>query len=128
MPVLLALAFFALLLATPRAGADYDRYLDWARVFASGDLFALRGDGVSPMGVPFNQWSPATGALYAIPSFLTGETIEVARSARIASAAAAIVFWLAMSALLLRAARGDREAWLTGLAALFLGTHAGYES
>ncbi|MBL8695438.1 MAG: hypothetical protein JNJ88_15210 [Planctomycetes bacterium] len=123
---LLALLAGALLVAAAQAGPDYERYLDWARVALSGDLFEIRSDVRSPMGVPFHQWSHGPGFFLAIPSAATGGLLPVPWGARLAGAVAALALFLAWARALMLAARGSRALVVLGLGLAFLATHAGF--
>lgn len=122
----LALLAAALLVAAAQAGPDYERYLDWARVALSGDLFEIRSDVRSPMGVPFHQWSHGPGFFLAIPSAATGGLLPVPWGARLAGALAALALLFASARALTFAARGSRALAVLGLGLAFLATHAGF--
>ncbi|HEY4666943.1 MAG TPA: hypothetical protein VIH26_06540 [Anaerolineales bacterium] len=120
--------FAAALFALGRAGPDFDRYLDWSRAFARGDILELRGSIVSPNNVPLTQWSHGTGLILALPQILTGETTGPGLSALVAGWLAGVVFWWAMFRLIVRAAAGNVSLTVFGMGAAFVGTHAGFYS
>jgi hypothetical protein len=59
-------------------GADFSRYVDWARAFRHADILELSQDGIwSPFGVPLSQWQFGTGLVYALPGFLVSPDLLV---------------------------------------------------
>jgi hypothetical protein len=116
-----------LLVASPSQGPDFGFYLDWSSAALSGDLFRLRGDVASPLGVPLTQWSAGTGLLFALGRLFLGPLVELRDGALAVGSIAALVFWGSLLVLLLRAT-SERRLVLFGLGAAFLGTHAGFYS
>jgi hypothetical protein len=116
-----------LLVASPSNGPDFGFYLDWSDAALSGDIFRLRGDVASPVGIPLTQWSAGTGLLFALGRLFLGPLVELRDGALAVGSISALVFWGSLLALLLRAT-SERGLVLFGLGAAFLGTHAGFYS
>jgi hypothetical protein len=116
-----------LLVASPSQGPDFGFYLDWSNAALSGDVFRLRGDVASPLGVPLTQWSAGTGLLFALGQLFLGPLAELRDGALAVGSISALVFWGSLLVLLLRAT-SEPALVLFGLGAAFLGTHAGFYS
>lgn len=116
-----------LLLATAGEGPDFGHYADWARAALHGDIFDLRGNVLSPLGVPFTIASSGTGLLLA-----AGKAVLVPLPFSVAAMAtgwlAAVTFWASTLVVLRRLSRGDEWLALYGAGVLFVGTHAGLYS
>lgn len=116
-----------LLLVTAGEGPDFGSYTDWAAAALTGDIFSLRGNVLSPGGVPFTIAAAGPGLLFAIGKVVL-LPLSLATAAVAAGWVAAIVFWSCAFIVLRRVADGrDDLAWL-GAGALFIGTHAGLYS
>jgi hypothetical protein len=119
------------LLVASSSGADFGQYIRWAEAALSGDIFALGGPVLSPMGVPNSIWSPGTGLLFALGKGALdhlGRPDDADRGAHVVGWLATLGLWWAMARILHRATDGDRTLVAFGLAIAFLGTHAGYYS
>ena len=116
-----------LLLAVAGEGPDFGHYADWAWAALHGDIFDLRGNVLSPLGVPFTIASSGTGLLFAV-----GKAVLLPLPFSLAAIAtgwlAAVTFWASALVVLRRLARGDGWLALFGAGVLFVGTHAGLYS
>ena len=125
-PSLLAV-LAGVLLAVAGEGPDFGHYTDWAAAALTGDIFALRGNVLSPGGVPFSLAAAGPGLLFAVGKvLLLPFTLESAAMAT--GWVAAIVFWTSALIVLVRVAEGNEWLALFGGGALFIGTHAGLYS
>jgi hypothetical protein len=124
---ILAAVAAILLVASPSQGPDFGFYLDWSDAALSRDVFRLRGDVASPLGVPLTQWSAGTGLLFALGRLLLGPLVDLRDGALAVGSLSAVVFWGSLLVLIGRATR-ERELVLFGLGAAFVGTHAGFYS
>jgi BON domain-containing protein len=116
-----------LLLATAAEGPDFGHYTDWAAAVLSGDIFTLRGNVLSPGGVPFTLAAAGPGLLFAVTkAALLPFTLGAA--ALLAGWIAALVFWWSSFLVLRRVSDGHDWLAMFGAAALFIGTHAGLYS
>ena len=116
-----------MLLAIADEGPDFGRYVDWAWALLHGDIFDLRGNVMSPGGVPFTIASVGTGLFFAV-----GKTVlfsmPFGAAAMVTGWLAAVTFWVSTLIVLRRLARGDDWLALFGAGVLFVGTHAGLYS
>ncbi|HTM04313.1 MAG TPA: BON domain-containing protein [Vicinamibacterales bacterium] len=129
----------AALFAVSTDGPDFGHYIDWAVAALDHDIFALRGDILSPAGVPYSLWSFEPGVLFALMERATGSLLTLTAAAYLAGWIAAIAFWgaaavtvwaavhAAMPATDGEASESDSTA-IVMLAAMFVGTHAGVYS
>jgi hypothetical protein len=118
-----------LLLGNLRTGPDFDRYYQWAEAFRTGDIFRIAGDVLSPLGVPLSQWSFGPGLVLALAPGVGSDDPRLARWGCLAwGGLFAIVFWVAMYRLLLRATEGNQPLTRFGMALAFVGTHLGLYS
>ncbi|MFQ5717254.1 MAG: hypothetical protein ACE5GQ_09160, partial [Nitrospinales bacterium] len=124
----LMILFALLLLASVYFGPDFVKYLDWARAARSGNIFELRGDMGSPMGVPFSQWSPGPGMFFSLAKRVLGGLVDDIQAAYLMGWLGSLVFWWALFKILNRVAEGRLALTCFGLGAAFLGTHAGIYS
>jgi hypothetical protein len=116
-----------LLIAAATEGPDFGSYTDWAAAALSGDIFTLRGNVLSPTGVPFTLAAAGPGLIFALGKAAFFPLTLVA--AAIATGwVAAIVFWACALAVLRRVADGQDGLVLFGAGGLFAGTHAGLYS
>ena len=109
-------------------GADFGRYSQWPKAFASSNILQIGSSVLSPVGVPMTHWSHAPGlitdAVARTLSFLPSVKIEL----HLAAWLVAIAFWWAMIGLLRLATRGDPVLFVLAIGATFIGTHAGFYS
>jgi len=127
-PFAAAVLFFACLWLVRLPGPDFVRYLEWARVALSADLFQLQGDTLSPFGVPFSLWSYGPGFIFATSKAVLGHPAAAIQSAFVVGWVGSILFWVVMYKLLLHLAGGRAALVLFGLSLAFVGTHAGFYS
>ena len=113
-----------LLLLVAGEGPDFGSYTDWAAAALSGDIFALRGNVLSPGEVPFTLAAAGPGLMFAVGKAVL-LPLSLVSAAMAAGWMAALVFWISALIVLRRMADGDERLLLFGAAALFLGTHAG---
>jgi len=124
----LALALIAgLLLSIAGEGPDFGHYTDWAAAALSGDIFTLRGNVLSPGGVPFSLAAAGPGLLFGVAKALL-PPLTLGAASMLTGWVAAIVFWCSALIVLRRVAGRDEWLVLFGAAALFIGTHAGFYS
>src|SRR5215213_2626863 len=116
-----------LLLAVAGEGPDFGHYADWAWAALHGDIFGLRGNVLSPLGVPFTIASSGTGLLFAVGKAVL-LPLPFGLAAVVTGWLAAMTFWASALILLRRLARGDDWLALFGAGILFIGTHAGLYS
>jgi hypothetical protein len=116
-----------LLLAVAAEGPDFGHYTDWAAAALSGDIFTLRGNVLSPGGVPFTLAAAGPGLLFAVTKAALAP-LTIGTASLLTGWIAAIVFWCCALVVLRRAADGREWLALFGAAALFVGTHAGFYS
>ena len=126
-------ALFLLLGAV--GGPDYLRYLDWGWAFAQNDIFRLKSDLASPLGLPLFQWSHGPGLFYALPAFVhrflqhfAPLAASILGDSLISGWLAVLILWWSFNKLLrdrLGTSMGGRFFWL-GIT--FLCTHMGYYS
>lgn len=116
-----------LLLAVAGEGPDFGHYADWAWAALHGDIFDLRGNVLSPLGVPFTIASSGTGLLFAAGKAVL-LPLPFSLAAIVTGWLAAVTFWTSALVVLRRLARGDDWLALFGASALFVGTHAGLYS
>ena len=109
-------------------GPDFGQYLEWGVAATLGDIFELRSDVLSPVGVPFNVVASGPGMLFAAIYRALGESVAFRNAAYLTGWLAAMVFWCCSLITLRREAGGDRSLAIFGLGALFVGTHAGWYS
>jgi len=116
-----------LLLAVAGEGPDFGHYADWAGAALHGDIFDLRGNVLSPIGVPFTIASAGTGLLFA-----AGKAALFPLPFPLASVVtgwlAAVTFWASALVVLRHCARGADWIAMFGAGVLFVGTHAGLYS
>ncbi len=127
-PTLVAVLAAGLLLSSSVGGADFGRYWDWSVAFSTGDIFRLRSDVASPLGIPLSQWSHGPGALFALPVVLLRSTVDVFDSPMVAGWLTVCIFWWAFLRVLRWAAQGSDLLVIFGAAIAFVGTHAGFAS
>jgi len=126
--MLLALTVIAgLFLSIAAEGPDFGHYTDWAAAALSGDIFTLRGNVLSPGGVPFTLAAAGPGLLFAVAKALLAP-LPLGAASMLTGWVAAVVFWCSALVVLRRVADGDQWLALFGAAALFVGTHAGFYS
>jgi hypothetical protein len=111
-----------------RPGPDFRRYIEWANVAWSGDLFEIHGNTRSPFGVPYSQWSYGTGFIFAVGRLLTLGRQDAVSSALFIGWLASVLFWVALYKILTICAPTRRSLVALGLLLAVLGTHAGYYS
>ena len=116
-----------MLLGVAGEGPDFGRYADWAWAALHGDIFDLRGNVLSPTGVPFTLASAGAGLLFAVGKALL-LPLPFGPASVLTGWLAAVTFWLAALVILRRLARGDGWLTLCGAGTLFVGTHAGLYS
>ncbi len=116
------------LLGVSRGGADYGRYRAWTTVFSTGDIFTLRSQVTSPLGIPLTQWSHGPGTLFVLPELALRNVVAPTQSPMVAGWLVSLAFWWAFLRLLLWAARGRLDLVALGAGAAFVGTHAGFYS
>jgi hypothetical protein len=109
-------------------GADFPRYAQWPKAFASSNILHIQSTVLSPVGVPMTHWSHAPGlitdAFDRALSFLPSVKIDL----HTVSWLVAVVFWWAMIGLVRLATRGDPVLFVLALGAAFIGTHLGFYS
>jgi len=109
-------------------GADFGRYAQWPKAFATSDILKIPSTVLSPVGVPVTHWSHAPGmitdALRRILSVFPAVEIDLHTAAWLA----AIAFWWAMIGLVRLATQRNPALFVLSLAAAFIGTHAGFYS
>lgn len=120
-------ALFAFAALVSRKGPDYAHYYDWSRAAATGDIFSLRGEQISPSGAPMSQWSHGPGFLLGFSTICTFGAVSEGASARISVGAAFLCIWLSLFGIAQKIAGSAREAVLYCSVA-FLATHAGFYS
>ena len=116
-----------LLLAVAGEGPDFGHYADWAAAALSGDVFQLRGNVLSPGGVPFSLAAPGPGLLFAAGKAVLFP-LTLGSAALVTGWVATLVFWGSALVVLRRLADGYEWLALLGAGALFVGTHAGLYS
>src|SRR5262249_58675665 len=109
-------------------GPDFRRYIEWANVAWSGDLFEIHVNTRSPFGVPYSQWSYGPGFIFAVGRLLTLGRQDAVFSALLIGWLASVLFWVALYRILTICAPTRRSLVALGLLLAFLGTHAGYYS
>lgn len=127
-PAMVVVLAAGLLLSSSMGGADFGRYWDWSVAFSTGDIFRLRSDVASPLGIPLSQWSHGPGALFALPVVLLRSTVDVFDSPMVAGWLTVCIFWWAFLRVLRWAAQGSDLLVIFGAAIAFVGTHAGFAS
>jgi len=126
--ILFALPLIAgLLLSIAGEGPDFGHYTDWAAAALSGDIFMLRGNVISPGGVPFSLAAAGPGLLFGVAKALL-PPLTLGSASMLTGWVAAVVFWCSALVVLRRVAGRDEWLALFGAAALFVGTHAGFYS
>jgi hypothetical protein len=109
-------------------GADFARYAQWPKAFATSEILKIPSTVLSPVGVPMTHWSHAPGliadALRRVLSVLPSVQIDLHTAAWLA----AIAFWWAMIGLVRLATQRHATLFVLSLAAAFIGTHAGFYS
>jgi hypothetical protein len=123
----------AVLFAVSTEGPDFGHYIDWAGAALDRDIFDLRGDILSPAGVPFTLWSFEPGLLFALGMRATSRVLSSTEAAYLTGWSAAMVFWGAAVVVFRKQIEGQRihdtvATLITVLAATFIGTHAGFYS
>lgn len=126
-PHLFILFVFSSLLIFSKAGADIDRYEEWAVAFKHGDIFALSGEIFSPMKIPLSHWSFGPGLLFSIGYFLT-PVKDPTFGSYFMGWIYIIIFWWAFIGILHYSAKGDLTLTFFGVCIAFLGTPLGYYS
>src|SRR6478672_1765535 len=116
-----------LFLSIAAEGPDFGHYTDWAAAALSGDIFTLRGNVLSPGGVPFTLAAAGPGLLFGVAKALL-VPLTLGAASMLTGWVAAVVFWCSALVVLRRVADGDQWLALFGAAALFVGTHAGFYS
>jgi hypothetical protein len=111
-----------------RPGPDFFHYAQWGLAGVSGNIFALRSDTGSPLGLPATVWPHGAGFVLATGGLLLGDRVELLASMMVVGWLAAVVLWWATFRILVRAAGGRTPLILLGIALAFVGTHAGYYS
>ena len=126
-------AFFLLTSAT--GGPDYLRYLDWGWAFALNDIFHLKSELASPVGVPLSQWSHGPGLFYALPAFvyrflqsISPTAARILGDSLISGWLAALILWWSFNKILRERLGSSDEPRFFWLGIAFLGTHMGYYS
>jgi hypothetical protein len=117
----------AMLLIAADQGPDFGSYTDWAAAALSGDIFALRGNVLSPGGVPFMIAAPGAGLLFALGKVVLFP-LTLAAAALASGWVAAVVFWACAFIVIRRMAGGSDLLTAFGAGTLFIGTHAGLYS
>src|SRR4051812_15004175 len=120
-------AIAGLLLAVAGQGPDFGHYTDWAAAALSGDIFTLRGNVLSPGGVPFTIAAAGPGLLFALGKAVF-VPVSLGTAALVTGWLAALVFWWCALVVLRRLSSDNGWLALFGAAALFVGTHAGLYS
>ncbi|HEX2673176.1 MAG TPA: hypothetical protein VHM25_19985, partial [Polyangiaceae bacterium] len=109
-------------------GADFGRYAQWPKAFATSEILKIPSTVLSPVGVPVTHWSHAPGmitdALRRILRLMPAVEIDLHTAAWLA----AIAFWWAMIGLVRLATQSNPALFVLSLAAAFIGTHAGFYS
>lgn len=109
-------------------GADFARYAQWPKAFATSDILTIPSKVLSPVGVPMTHWSHAPGLITDALSRLLSVLPAVQISLHTSAWLAAIAFWWAMIGLLRLATNRDPLLFVLALSAAFIGTHAGFYS
>lgn len=109
-------------------GADFGRYAQWPKAFATADILKIQSTVLSPVGVPMTHWSHAPGLITDALSRILRVLPSVQINLHAAAWLAAIAFWWAMIGLVRLATRREPALFVLALAAAFIGTHAGFYS
>lgn len=123
---LIVLIFLGLLIIN-KPGPDSSHYIEWSKVFSSGNIQNLQSSSVSSFGIPVSQWSHGPGLLFLIPHTLI-PSISFERSAQIVGWVCSIIFWVTMFMVFRELTRDNLKWTVLGLLLLFIGTPIGYYS
>ena len=130
---ILAVVAGAILFTISGDGPDFGHYIDWSAAALEHNLFVLRGDILSPAGVPYNLWSFEPGFFFAFGEQLTSGVLSSKEAAYLIGWAAAMVLWASAISVFRHQndGHGDRDTFpllAAIVAATFIGTHAGFYS
>jgi hypothetical protein len=109
-------------------GADFGRYAQWPKAFATSEILKIPSTVLSPVGVPMTHWSHAPGLITDALSRILSVLPAVQINLHTAAWFAAMAFWWAMIGLVRMATHRDPALFVLALAAAFIGTHAGFYS
>jgi len=126
--VLFAIVVVASVLFVHSPGPDAHKYLDWCRVFATGDIFELRGQVATPRGLPSTWYSLGPGLMMA-PPYLVYHWVTSGEGFQTAFGVGSFVLtWLGVLLLVLKRVRRSLLGVVFALVVVFFGTHAGFYS
>src|SRR5689334_10881693 len=100
----------AAVFAASSDGPDFGHYIDWAVAALDHNIFALRGDILSPAGVPYSLWSFEPGVLFALTERATGGVLTLTEAAYLTGWLAAIALWVAAAFAVSAAVRAETDS------------------